>query len=199
MTVVNSRTADHPISELFLQRWSPRAFTGEEIPEETLATILEAARWAPSSYNYQPWRFVYARKGTAHWERLLSMLNPFNQSWAQSASALVLVFSKKRETPPGKDAEAPNRTHSFDAGCAWGYMALQATMLGWQTHGMAGIELDKIRTEFAVPEGYEIDAAVAIGREGDKSTLPEALRARETPSGRRALAEFAEEGSFSFK
>jgi len=199
MTAVNSRTADHPVSELFLERWSPRAFTGEEMPEETLATILEAARWAPSGYNFQPWRFVYARKGTAHWERLLSMLNPFNQGWAKSASALVIVFSKKRETPPGKDAETPNRSHSFDAGCAWGYMALQATQLGWQAHGMAGIELDRIRAEFGVPEGYEIEAGVAIGRQGDKSTLPEALQARETPSGRRSLAEIAEEGSFSFK
>lgn len=199
MTAVNSRTADHPISGIFLERWSPRAFTGEDMPEETLVTILEAACWAPSGYNFQPWRFVYARKGTAHWERLLSMLNPFNQSWAKSASALVIVFSKKREIPPGKDAESPNRSHSFDAGCAWGYMALQATQLGWQAHGMAGIEIDKIRGEFNVPEGYEIEAGVAIGRQGHKSTLPEALQARETPSGRRSLVEIAEEGAFSFK
>lgn len=199
MTAANTRTADHPISEIFLNRWSPRAFTGEEIPVQTLDTILEAARWAPSSYNFQPWRFIYARKGTAHWESLLGMLNAFNQSWAKSASALIIVLSKKAEIPPGKDAESPNRTHSFDAGTAWGYMALQASLMGWQAHGMAGIEHDKIRTELRVPEGYAIEAGVAIGRMGDKSTLPEALQAREAPSGRRPLAEVCAEGVFSFK
>lgn len=199
MTAANSRTADHAISDIFLHRWSPRAFTGEEIPAATLDTILEAARWAPSGYNFQPWRFVYARKGTAHWERLLGMLNPFNQSWAKSASALVIVLSKKAEIPPGKDAESPNRSHSFDAGAAWGYMALQASLLGWQAHGMAGIEHDKIRAELNVPEGYAIEAGVAIGRPGDKSLLPEALQARETPSGRRSLAEVSAEGVFPFK
>ncbi|HEY0294045.1 MAG TPA: nitroreductase family protein [Bordetella sp.] len=198
MTAANSRSAEHPISDVFLKRWSPRAFTGEEISAETLATILEAARWAPSAYNFQPWRFIYARKGTAHWERLLGVLNPFNQSWAQSASALIIVLSKKAEIPPGKDAEAPNRCHSFDAGAAWGYMALQAAMLGWQTHGMAGIEHDKIRAELGVPDGYEIEAGVALGRQGDKSTLPEGLQAREVPSGRRALGEITAEGKFAF-
>jgi nitroreductase len=169
------------------------------MPAETLATILEAARWAPSGYNFQPWRFVYARKGTAHWERLLGMLNPFNQSWAKSASALIIVLSKTSEIPPGKDAESPNRTHSFDAGAAWGYMALQASLMGWQAHGMGGIEHDKIRTELQVPSGYHIEAGVAIGRQGDKSTLPEAMQARETPSGRRSLAEISAEGVFPFK
>ena len=199
MTTANSRTADHPISEIFLDRWSPRAFTGEEMPAETLATILEAARWAPSGYNFQPWRFIYARRGTAHWERLLSMLNPFNQGWAKSASALIIVLSKTSEIAPGKDAESPNRSHSFDAGAAWGYMALQASLMGWQAHGMAGIEHEKIRTELQVPDGYHIEAGVAIGRQGDKSMLPEALQARETPSGRRSLAEICAEGVFSFK
>ena len=199
MTAANSRTADHSISDLFLKRWSPRAFTGEEISADTLATILEAARWAPSAYNFQPWRFIYARKGSAHWERLLGMLNANNQVWAKSASALVFILSKKADIPPGKDAEMPNRSHSFDAGAAWGYMALQASLLGWQAHGMAGIERDKIRAELNVPEGYEIEAGVAIGRQGDKSTLPEMLQARETPSGRRALAEISGEGSFAFK
>lgn len=199
MTAANSRTADHPISDIFLNRWSPRAFTGEEISAETLATIMEAARWAPSGYNFQPWRFIYARKGTEHWERLLGMLNPFNQSWAKSASALIIVLSKMAEIAPGKDTESTNRSHSFDAGAAWGYMALQASLLGWQAHGMAGIEHDKIRTELQVPHGYHIEAGVAIGRQGDKSALPEALQARETPSGRRSLAEISAEGVFAFK
>lgn len=195
----NSRTADHPVDEVFLNRWSPRAFTGEEISAETLASIIEAARWAPSAYNFQPWRFIYARKGTQHWERLLETLNPFNKSWAQAASALVIIVSKTAEVFPGQEAEAANRSHSFDAGCAWGYMALQAAMLGWQAHGMAGIEHDKIRADFAIPEGYHIEAGVAIGRQGDKASLPEMLQARETPSPRRPQTEFAAEGVFPGK
>ncbi len=194
----HTRTAEHPISEIFLERWSPRALTGEEIPEASLLTILEAARWAPSAYNFQPWRFVYARKGTAHWERLFGILNEFNQGWARNASALVIVLSKEKSLPPGKDQEVPNLTHSFDAGAAWGFLALQASIEGWQAHGMAGIDREKARVDLGVPAGYTVEAAVAIGRPGDKNTLPESLRAREGYSQRHPLASVAAEGRFDF-
>lgn len=198
MSTSHTRKAEHPISEIFLERWSPRAYTGEEIPEATLLGFLEAARWAPSSYNFQPWRFVYARKGTAHWDRLFGILNEFNQSWAKNASALVIVLSKLTSLPPGKDTEVPNLTHSFDAGAAWGYLALQASLSGWQAHGMAGIDREKARVDLQVPEGFAVEAAVAIGRIGDKSILPEALQAREVFSPRQPLANIAAEGSFKF-
>jgi nitroreductase len=198
MSNSNGRKADHPISELFLDRWSPRAFTGEEIPEATLLTMLEAARWAPSAYNFQPWRFIYARRGTAHWERLLGLLNDFNRSWAASASALLILVSRTVATPPGKDAEVPNLTHKFDTGTAWGYLALQASLMGWQAHGMAGFDRDKARADLNVPQEYTVEAAIAIGRPGDKSTLPEALQAREVPSQRLPLQSIAAEGGFSF-
>jgi nitroreductase len=198
MSTSPTRKPEHPVSEIFLERWSPRAFTGEEIPESTLLTFLEAARWAPSSYNFQPWRFVYARKGTAHWDRLFGVLNEFNQSWAKNASALVIVLSKLTSFPPGKDVEVPNLTHSFDAGTAWGYLALQASLSGWQAHGMAGIDRDKARADLQVPEGYAVEAAVAIGKPGDKAMLSEALQAREGFSARQALAAIAAEGSFKF-
>ena len=192
----NPRIAEHPIEQHFLERWSPRAFTGEEIPEATLKSLLEAARWAPSSYNAQPWRFVYARRNTPHWDQFLGFLNEFNQSWAKQASALIIVISKTTSLPPSGGAEVPWPTHSFDAGAAWGYLALQASASGWPAHGMVGILKDKIRAELGLPENYAVEAAIAIGKQGDKSLLPEQLQQRELPSPRKPVSEFASEGKF---
>lgn len=197
MTTSNSRTADHPVDRQFLNRWSPRAFAQDAIAEPTLLTFLEAARWAPSSYNSQPWRFVYARRDTEHWERFLGFLNDFNRSWAQHAAAIVIVLSKSTFIPPGGKEEIPAATHSFDTGAAWGYLALQASLAGWHAHGLAGIEREKIRAALAVPDVYSIEAGVAIGRPGDKTSLPEALQAREAPSPRNALTAIASEGRFA--
>jgi nitroreductase len=196
MTSVNSRTANHPIDSLFLMRWSPRAFTGEEIPEATLFTLLEAARWAPSSYNSQPWRFLFSKKDSRSWPTFVRLLSESNQSWAKNASALLIVVSKKTFVPPGQDAAVASRTHSFDAGAAWAHLALQASLLGWHAHAMAGFDIDRTRTELSVPDDYRIEAAIAIGRRGDKSTLPERLQTREAPNGRRPLAETVLEGGF---
>ncbi|WP_353184713.1 nitroreductase family protein [Bosea sp. (in: a-proteobacteria)] len=197
MTIsANSRTADHAIDSLFLERWSPRAFTDEIISEEELKTLLEAARWAPSSYNSQPWRFVYARRGSAHWPKLLGLLNEFNRSWAQNAAALLFVISKETMAVPGKDEEVPSYSHSFDAGAAWSNLALQAVRLGWQAHGMVGFDHERAPAELNLPQGYRVEAAVAIGKPGDKAQLPEALRARETPSPRNPLSATAFEGGF---
>jgi nitroreductase len=191
-----SRIAAHPIDQQFLERWSPRAYSGEDIPEATLKSLLEAARWAPSSSNAQPWRFIYARRNTPHWDQFVGFLNEFNQSWARNASALVIVLSKTTSLPPGATAEVPWPTHSFDAGAAWGFLALQAWSSGWPAHGMAGILKDKIRAELGLPENYAIEAAVAIGKPGDKALLPEKLQERESPSSRKPLAEIASEGKF---
>jgi nitroreductase len=196
VTTANHRTADHAVNPIFLERWSPRAFTPDAISEAELQTFFEAARWAPSSYNSQPWRFVYARRGTAHWDRLLGLLNPFNQSWAQHAAALVIVVSRQAMAVPGKAEEIPSYSHSFDAGAAWAQFALQATFSGWQAHGMTGFDQDRAMTELNVPTGYRVEAAVAIGKPGDKSQLPEALQARETPSQRNSLSASVFEGSF---
>lgn len=196
MTTSNSRTAEHPIDAQFLDRWSPRAFTQETLLESQLLTFLEAARWAPSSYNSQPWRFVYARRDTPHWERFLGFLNEFNRGWAQHAAALVIVLSKRTFLPPGAQAEVPSPTHSFDTGSAWAYLALQASLSGWQAHGMAGIERDKIRAELQIPEDYAVEMGIALGRPGDKASLPEMLQAREAPSPRNPLSAIAAEGRF---
>jgi nitroreductase len=197
MTTANSRTADHPIDALFLERWSPRAFTGEPIAERDLFTLFEAARWAPSSYNSQPWRFLYARRDTEHWPQFVSLLNAFNQSWASNAAALVILVSKTTMLPTGSDKEVPSRTHAMDAGAAWGYLALQAARLGWAAHGMAGFDVERTAVELGVPADHRVEAAIAIGRPGPKSLLSEALAAREQPSGRLPLSRLVSEGRFA--
>ncbi len=196
MTFENPRVADHPVDRMFLDRWSPRAFTGEAMPQATLFTILEAARWAPSSYNSQPWRFLYAVRDNAHWDKFLGLLNEFNQSWAKTGSALIFVVSETTIAVPGKDAPVPSHSHSFDAGAAWGSLALQASLLGWHAHGMVGIDQDGVRSQLKVPDGYRVEAGIVLGKLGPKTLLPEALQAREMPSPRKPLAEIAFEGGF---
>lgn len=196
MTTVNNRTSEHPVDKLFLERWSPRAFVPQEMPEADLMTILEAGSWAPSSYNSQPWRMLYARRGTAHWDKFLSLLGEFNQSWAKNGSALLVMVSKLTMRPPGQDTDIPSHSHSFDAGAAWAQIALQATLSGYQAHGMVGFDMKRAFTELHVPEGYRVEAAIVIGKQGDKAILPEQMQAREAPSPRKKLSESALEGGF---
>src|ERR1700730_12043584 len=115
------RKAGYPIDSLFLDRWSPRAMSGEEIAEEELLTLFEAAKWAPSSYNNQPWRILYARRDTEHWPLFFNLLVEFNQTWVDKAAALVLFISKTTFDHDG----SPSITHSFDCGAAWENLALQ--------------------------------------------------------------------------
>ncbi len=196
MSDASARHADHPIDSLFLERWSPRAFSGEAMPEAELMTLFEAARWAPSSYNSQPWRFIYARSGTPHFDKFLDLLGEFNRSWAKTAAVLIVLVSKSTMLPPGKDAPVPSHSHSLDAGAAWENLALQATRSGWHAHGMVGFDMDRAFAELHVPEGYRVEQLIAVGRKGDKSMLPEALAARESPNDRMPIAQFAFEGSF---
>jgi nitroreductase len=196
MTQANPRTAAYPIDAQFLNRWSPRAYTGADISEETVFTFLEAARWAPSSYNSQPWRFVFARRGTPQWDSLLGLLNEFNRSWAEKASVLIVMLSKTTFTPPGATAPVPAVMHAFDTGASWAYLALQASLSGWHAHGMVGFDKDRAREELNVPADFSVEAMVAIGKLGDKSILPEGLQARETPSPREPLSKLAFEGKF---
>lgn len=196
MTEANSRKADHPIDELFLQRWSPRAFDGRSIEEHDLLTMLEAGRWAASSYNSQPWRFLWARRDTPHWDKFFNLLDQFNQGWAKDASALVVLVSNSLMRPPGADAEVPSHSHTLDAGAASAYFALQATRMGWYVHGMVGFDMARAFAELHVPKGYRVEAAYAVGKRGDKSKLPAMLQAREQPSDRKPLTEVAFEGGF---
>ncbi|MGI4746940.1 MAG: nitroreductase family protein [Janthinobacterium lividum] len=196
MTTANARVADHPIDAQFLERWSPRSFTGEAIPEAELMTLFEAARWAPSSYNSQPWRFVYARRDTPSWDGFFGLLNPFNQSWAKDAAVIIVALSKSTMLPPGKDREIPSHSHTYDAGAGWAYLALQASLSGWAAHAMVGFDMDTAFAQLQVPQGYRIEASIAIGRRGDKSLLSEAMQSREEPNGRMPIEQFVMEGRF---
>jgi nitroreductase len=189
------RIAEYPIDPLFLDRWSPRAFTGEAMTTDTLMRLFEAARWAPSASNLQPWRFAYGLAGTAGFARIFDALVPFNQGWAGAASALVVVVSARHSIAPGHTEAKPNRWHSFDTGAAWASLALQAHLLGWQTHGMAGFDAERLRQALGLDEAFAIEAVVAIGKRGDAAGLPEALRAREHPSQRRPLADLVHDAS----
>lgn len=193
---MTQRQADRPVDPLFLERWSPRAFDGSDISDADLMTMFEAARWAPSAFNSQPWRLLYAKRGDANWDLFLSLLIPFNQSWAHSASVLIYFLSDSLPMT-GKDGTPQgSHSHSFDAGSAWVSLALQATRMGYHAHGMSGVEFERARAELGVPERYRIEAAAVVGRMGDPATLPERMRAREVPSGRKPVAEFAFTGRF---
>jgi len=148
------RKADYPIESVFLDRWSPRAMSGEPITEEELFTLFEAARWAPSSFNNQPWRILYARRDTPHWPLFFNLLVEFNQSWAKHAAALVIFISKKTFDHNGE----PALTHSFDTGAAWENFALQGALKGLVIHGMQGFDYDKARTTLNIPEGFNVEA-----------------------------------------
>lgn len=190
-----ARVAHHPVDPIFTARWSPRAFDRSVIPDADLHTIFEAARWAPSAFNAQPWRLLYAKRESADWDRFLALLMPFNQAWAQNAGVLIYLCSDTlMETKPGQIS--PSHTHSFDTGAAWASMALQATMLGYHAHGMAGVEWDQARVALKVPDRFRIDAACVIGRTGSLDILDEKNRAREKPSDRRPIAEIAIAGDF---
>lgn len=194
MTKNNNRESQYPINPLFLERWSPRAFTGEVMDESDLLTILDAAHWAPSSSNLQPWRFIYALKGSEDWGKFVDLLVESNQEWARNASALIYVVSRGFN---GDFSEGrTSYTHSFDAGTAWGYLALQARLSGFYAHGMGGIKHAEIQETFAIPEGYRVEAGVAVGRLADKSVLSERNREREVPSQRKPLSEVAFRGKF---
>ncbi len=193
---MTDRRADHPIDPLFLDRWSPRAFDGSEVPDADLATMFEAARWAPSAFNSQPWHFLYAKRGDSNWERFLSLLIPWNQSWAHTASVLVYIVSDSLPMTDKNGAPKESSTHSFDAGAAWVSLALQATRMGYHAHGMSGIQYDLARAALGLPERYVLNAACAIGRAGDVAQLDEKLQAREHPSDRKPQSEFVHAGRF---
>jgi len=185
------RKPDYPVNRLFTDRWSPRAMSGEEIPEEDLMTILEAARWAPSSNNNQPWRILYARRNTQHWQLFFNLLTDSNKVWNVNSAVLLVMISRNTF-----DNGQPSRTHSYDTGAAWENLALQGNLKGYVVHGMQGFDYEKARVALGIPEGYTVEAMAAIGRPGRKEDLPETLQARETPSSRRSLKETAFEGPF---
>jgi nitroreductase len=196
MTVIPNmsdyRQPDHEISPIFLNRWSPRAMSGDEVSREELMSLFEAARWAPSSMNNQPWRFLYAMKNTLHWDKFFGLLTASNQNWCRNAAVLIVVVSKKTFDFNGK----PARTHSYDSGAAWGSLALQGSFMGLVVHGMQGFDYDRAKTALNVNDECQVEAMAAVGRPGRKEDLPQTLQEREFPSSRKKLEELVFEGGF---
>lgn len=188
----NPRIPEAEIDAQFLDRWSPRAFAPDPVSEQQLAALFEAARWAPSCFNEQPWLFLYATE-EEDLRRFRSLIVEVNRKWADAAPALVLVFARRHFARNGK----PNRHSSFDAGAAWMSLALQARLLGLDTHAMAGFDEDASYEVLAVPrDRFEAIAVIAIGHRGDPGSLPEPLAQKESPNDRRPLSEVAYRGVF---
>ena len=187
---MTKRIAATKVHPMFLDRWSPRAFDGSPLDDDDVEALFEAARWAPSAFNAQPWRLLYARRGDGNWDRFLSLLVPANQLWAKNAS--LLIFFVSAATSRGK----PSHTHSYDTGAAWMSLALQAEHLGLRAHGMSGVDFEAAARELGVPQDFRIEAAAAIGRQADRSVLPENLWEKEEPSDRKPLSEVAFAGNF---
>jgi nitroreductase len=184
------RKADHEIEPFLLDRWSPRAMSGEEISHEELMRLFEAARWAPSSFNAQPWRALYARRGTEHWQTFFDLLVDANKVWAKNAAVLVVFISRKNI----ERNDEPSVTHSYDCGAARENFALQGSEQGLVVHGMQGFDYDRARKDLRIPHDFQIEAMAAVGRPGPKELLPEKLQTRETPNDRRKVSESVFEG-----
>ena len=189
----HTASTNYPVIEVIANRWSPRAYADRPVEKEKLLTVLEAARWAASSYGVQPWSYIVATKDDPEgYAKLLSVLVPFNQGWADSAPVLMLSVAST-VTADGK----PNNHAFHDVGAASALLALQATALGLQVHQMSGFDAEKAKQVFAMPDNVLPVAAIALGYVGDPETLPELLKARElAPRGRKPLTEIIFSGKY---
>jgi Nitroreductase len=179
--VAASRQPDHPVHPLILNRWSPRSYSDRPVTDEVLLTVLEAARWAPSASNAQPWRFYVARTEAEH-EIFRTFIRPTNRLWTDKAPVLLLLASEKL-----KENGDPNGAHAFDSGAAWGLLALQANLLGLSTRAVGGFDAGKAREVLGTPEHIALHAVIALGYQGDLDTLEASFHEREIPNSRRPL------------
>jgi nitroreductase len=189
MKNVNGRNSEYDIGDIFLKRYSPRAMSGESISKSELLTLLEAAHWAPSASNIQPWRFLYALKGTKDFDLFFSFLKEGNKIWCKNGSALIIELSKKN-TDDGKT----NNLRSFDSGGAWENLALQGTLMNLVVHGMAGYDKEPLMEKLKIPDDYDVELMIIVGKKGKIEDLPDNLREREKPSLRKDLNEIVFEG-----
>jgi nitroreductase len=186
--------SDFPVHELIRERWSPRAFAGKPVPQDALHSIFEAARWAPSSNNEQPWAYLVAtRDDQENFEKMLSVLVEFNAAWARSAPVLAIAVAHLTFVKNN----APNRNAQYDTGAASAWLSVEATARGLAVHQMAGFDPEKARQLFGIPAGWEAIAALAIGYPGDPASLPQPLKDREmAPRTRKPIAEFVMSGQW---
>ncbi len=186
------RKLTHPIHPLIQNRWSSRAMSGETISDDELNSLFEAARWAPSSYNAQPWRFLYAKRETPIFEQFLNLLVDANIMWASKAAVLGVTIARKNFERNNK----PSVTHAYDTGASWQNICLEGTYRNLIVHGMEGFDYEKAKTVLEIPDDYAILAMFAIGKRGSKESLPPALQERDIPSPRKEIEEFVMEGKF---
>lgn len=190
----NPAPVEYPVQDVIKNRWSPRAFSDKAVPAEVLRSLFEAARWAPSSNNEQPWAYIVATRDDAeNFEKSLGALVEFNANWAKKAPVLViavaeLAFAKNK---------APNRNAHYDVGAASLQLSLEATARGLVVHQMAGFDPETAKEAYDIPEGWEAIAAMAIGYPGDASSLPEPYQTRErAPRTRKPIREFVMSGQW---
>jgi nitroreductase len=194
LPIENYRKPSKKIEDLFWHRFSPRALSGEVLKEETILTVLEAARFAPSAFNEQPWRFIYSLQNDKAWQDIFNCLVDFNKSWAMKSAALIIILAKNNFSHNNKN----NQTAQFDTGAAWQNLALQARALGLVAHGMSGFDYDKIKESFKISDDYTVIAIVALGLPGDINDLSEELREKEKPSNRHEVEKISSRDSFNF-
>lgn len=189
--VQNKRKPEYPIDKIFLERWSPRSISHENFSEEDLLSLIEAARWTPSSSNFQPWRFIYTMHDSKNWEKFYEFLDDFNHIWCKTAGALIVVISKKNS-----DDGKPYPLHSFSAGSAFMSFALQARMKNLIAHGMEGFDHEKARKALNIPENFSVECMIAVGTQGKVEELHERMQKSEKPNQRKPFKEIAHEGEF---
>lgn len=186
------RPTKFPVNALIYNRWSPRSMSGEPLKDEELMPLFEAARLAPSSYNGQPWTFLYGKRDSKEWDLFFNLLIDFNKQWCKNAAVLAVAISRNTFEHNNK----PSRTHSYDTGAAWMCLSIEGQSRDLVIHGMEGFDYDKARKDLEIPEGYTVEAMLAIGKPGLKEDLPEDLRKRENPSPRKPLEQVAQQGKF---
>jgi nitroreductase len=190
--ILEIRKNQFDVNELFPLRWSPRAFSTNEVDEKDLMSLFEAARWAASSYNEQPWRYIYAKKGSEGWNEIFSTLIEFNQLWAKNASYLIVIVSKDYYDLNKKDYF----NSYFDTGASWQNFALQATLKNLITHAMGGFDKELLAKKINLPERHSIQAVIALGKKGNVKDLPKDLQDIEKISTRKKINEFVFENKF---
>ncbi|WP_437194064.1 nitroreductase family protein [Planctomicrobium sp. SH527] len=191
----SGRVSDHEILDVILNRWSPRAFTGEPVCETTVKRLFEAARWAPSASNEQEWRFLYAHKESPIWNTYFNLLADGNKIWCERAGVLIVVISKKTLARNGN----PNPVHSLDTGMALQNLLLQASSIpGLFAHCLGGFDRAQTLVSLGIPDDYQVECMVAVGHFGAADLLSPELLAREKASARNPVSQFARQGKFDF-
>jgi nitroreductase len=190
--IASARTAEVPVLGTFVARWSRRALSSRPIPEDAVRALFEAARWAPSASNSQPWLFVF-NDDEESLARARPLVSERNRAWADRAPLLVFVFARRQHPETGK----PLRTGAFDTGAAWFALALQAQAQGLSTRAIGGMDHERAYDVLGVPrDEFESMAAIAVGYPGAPDELPADFAAREVPSARRSTSTFAFRGRY---